>query len=93
MIIGSVRCELMIYDVHSLKEKRSVLKSIVTRLKQRFNVAVAESDFQNLWQRAELTIVTVSNEKVICERELERALALIDAETAAERTITSYEWL
>ncbi|MDV2685471.1 DUF503 domain-containing protein [Alkalihalophilus sp. As8PL] len=93
MIIGSVRCELLIYDAHSLKEKRSVLKSLVTRLKQRFNLAVAETNFQDVWQRAELTIVTVSNERVICERELERAIKFIDTESEAERTVTTYEWL
>ncbi|ERN53273.1 DUF503 family protein [Alkalihalophilus pseudofirmus] len=93
MIIGSVRCELLIYDVHSLKEKRSVLKSLQTRLKQRFNLAVAETNFQDVWQRAELSIVTVSNQKVICERELERALKFIDIESEAERTLTTYEWL
>ncbi|MEC2073148.1 DUF503 domain-containing protein [Alkalihalophilus marmarensis] len=93
MIIGSVRCELLIYDVHSLKEKRSVLKSLQTRLKHRFNLAVAETNFQDVWQRAELSIVTVSNQKVICERELERALKFIDIESEAERTLTTYEWL
>ncbi|ADC51984.1 hypothetical protein BpOF4_19725 [Alkalihalophilus pseudofirmus OF4] len=93
MIIGSVRCELLIYDVHSLKEKRSVLKSLQTRLKQRFNLAVAETNFQDVWQRAELSIVTVSNQRVICERELERALKFIDIESEAERTLTTYEWL
>ncbi|KGA98209.1 hypothetical protein AJ85_05125 [Alkalihalobacillus alcalophilus ATCC 27647 = CGMCC 1.3604] len=93
MIIGSVRCELLIYNVHSLKEKRSVLKSVQTRLKQRFNLSVAETDFQDVWQRAELSIVTVGNTRTICEKELQRATALIDSEERAERTLTDYEWL
>ncbi|WP_207634173.1 DUF503 domain-containing protein [Halalkalibacter urbisdiaboli] len=93
MIIGSVRCELLIYDANSLKAKRSVLKSLLTRLKQRFNISVAETDHQNVWQRAEIVLVTVASERVICERELQRALALIDSETEAERTITEFEWL
>nr|WP_157801064.1 DUF503 family protein [Bacillus solitudinis] len=92
-MIASVRCELLIYNTNSLKAKRSVLKSIQSRLKQRYNISVAETDFQDIWQRAELGIVTVSNDRVVCERELQRALALIDSEIEVERTVTNYEWL
>ncbi|MBP3951995.1 DUF503 domain-containing protein [Bacillus suaedae] len=93
MMIGSVRLELMIYDVQSLKEKRSVLKSLQTRIKQRFNISVAETAHHDVWQRAELTLVTVSNDRAVCDRELQRALALIDGQPEAERTVTEYEWL
>ncbi|GAE24298.1 YlxP-like protein [Halalkalibacter wakoensis JCM 9140] len=93
MIIGFVRLELLIYDAQSLKEKRSVLKSIQTRLKQRFNLSVAETDHHDVWQRAELTMVTVSNDRAVCERELQKALSLIDGDPNAERTVTDYEWL
>ncbi len=93
MIIGTVRCELHIYHVNSLKAKRSVLKSLQTRLKQRYNLSVAETNYHDVWQRAELSIVTVANERIACERELHRGLSLIDSEPAAERTITTFEWL
>lgn len=92
-MIGAERCELLIYDVQSLKQKRSVLKSIQTRLKQRYNLSVAETAYYDSWQRAELTLVTVANDRVVCERELQRALTLIDGQPEAERTITEYEWL
>lgn len=91
-MIGTVTCECMIYDVQSLKGKRSVLKSVITRIKQKLNVAVAETDYQDLWQRTEITIVTVANDRVICEQQLDKALAMIDATAEIERTITSYEW-
>ncbi|WP_017727355.1 DUF503 domain-containing protein [Halalkalibacterium ligniniphilum] len=93
MTIGVVYCELLIYDASSLKEKRSVMKSIQTRLKQRFNVAVAETNHQDVWQRAELSIVTVASDRQAAERELQRALALIDGSTESERTVTQFEWL
>ncbi|KYG35018.1 DUF503 domain-containing protein [Alkalihalobacillus trypoxylicola] len=93
MMIASVRCEIFLYDVHSLKEKRSILKSILTRLKQRYNVAVAETNFQDTWQRAEVSVVTVGTTKAVCEKELQRALSLIDQEPLVERTLTDYEWL
>lgn len=93
MIIGFVRCELLIYDVQSLKAKRSVLKSIHTKIKQRFNLSIAETDFHDVWQRTELSMVTVSNDRAVCERELQKALALIDSQPEAERTVTEFEWL
>ncbi|WP_144451069.1 DUF503 domain-containing protein [Halalkalibacter nanhaiisediminis] len=92
-MIGFVRCELLIYDVQSLKAKRSVLKSIHTKIKQRFNLSIAETDFHDVWQRAELSMVTVSNDRAVCERELQKALALIDSQPEAERTVTEFEWL
>ncbi len=93
MIIGFVRVELLIYNVQSLKEKRSIIKSVRIKLSQRYNLAVSETGFNDSWQRSELSLVTVSNEQVICERELNRALAFIDSEPEIERTITEYEWL
>ena len=47
----------------SLKGKRRVLKSITTRVRSKFNVAVAEVDDQDLWQLATLGICCVSNDK------------------------------
>ncbi|OIJ17878.1 hypothetical protein BKP45_20165 [Anaerobacillus alkalidiazotrophicus] len=91
-MIGSVTCECVIYDVQSLKQKRSVLKSIISRLKQRLNIAVSETGYQNLWQRAEISIVTVASDKVVVEKELNKALAMIDSTPEIERTITNFEW-
>lgn len=93
MVIGSVRFELLIYNVQSLKEKRSILKSVRTKLQQKYNISVAEVGYQDVWQRAELAIVTVSEKQTICERELQRALTFVDAEPAVERTVTRFEWL
>ncbi|OLO40986.1 hypothetical protein BTR23_05525 [Alkalihalophilus pseudofirmus] len=92
-MIGAVYCELLIYDAQSLKDKRSVLKSLITRLKQRFNVSVAEIGHQNVWQRSEIAVVTVSSDRIVAEQELERALSFIDRMTELERTVTNYEWL
>ncbi|WP_216827948.1 DUF503 domain-containing protein [Alkalihalobacterium elongatum] len=93
MTIGAVYCELLIYDAQSLKDKRSVLKSLITRLKQRFNVSVAEIGHQNVWQRSEIAVVTVSTTKNVAEQEIDRVLAFIDRMTELERTVTNYEWL
>ena len=60
--------ELRLENSHSLKEKRHVVESLKTRLRNKFNVAVAEIDYQDLWQRAALAAVTVSSDHVHAEK-------------------------
>jgi len=49
--IGILTLELRLPESHSLKDKRHTVKSLKDRLRSRFNVAVAEIDFQDIWQR------------------------------------------
>lgn len=93
MIVGLAVCECMIYDVHSLKEKRAVLQKILTRLKQKYNLSVSEVDFQDVWQRTKIAVVAVTSSRVSTETELQNALKLIDSFPEIERTITNIEWL
>jgi uncharacterized protein len=62
MLVGVLRIELFIPSSDSLKAKRLAVKSIKERLKSRFNVAVAEVDEGDKWQRSTLGVVTISNE-------------------------------
>ncbi|WP_066173114.1 DUF503 domain-containing protein [Bacillus marinisedimentorum] len=91
-MIGFVRCECLIYDAQSLKEKRMVLQRIITRLKQRYNVSVSELDYQDLWQRTEIGIAAVASSRAAAEKELERSLKMIDSFPEIERAKTTYEW-
>ncbi|PLR84253.1 DUF503 domain-containing protein [Bacillus canaveralius] len=93
MIIGMAACECIIYDAHSLKEKRAVLQRILARLRQKYNISVAEVGHQDVWQRTEIAIVAVSSAKVPVEKELQNALKLIDSFPEIERTISEIEWL
>ncbi|NNE07385.1 MAG: DUF503 domain-containing protein [Gemmatimonadetes bacterium] len=63
MIFGLCRAEIHIPDAGSLKARRGVIKGLKERLRSRFNVSVAEIDHLDLWQRATLAIVIVSNEQ------------------------------
>ncbi|WP_042348858.1 DUF503 domain-containing protein [Bacillus massiliigorillae] len=92
-MIVCVEFEAIIYDAHSLKEKRAVLQRILTRLQQKYNVAVAEVDYQDLWQRTKIAVVTVSSSHIASEKELQRALKLVDSFPEIERTITDIQWL
>ena len=60
MIVGVCTIELRLPETRSLKGKRQILKSITARVKNNFNVAVAEVDYQDKWQRALLGVAVVS---------------------------------
>jgi len=92
-MIGLLTVEFFIYEAQSLKDKRSVVQKAVNRVRQRLNIAVSETDFQDLWQRAEISMVTVSSDKIIAEKELQRALAIITSITELEVTDSKVEWL
>jgi uncharacterized protein YlxP (DUF503 family) len=93
MIVGLAACECMIYDSQSLKDKRAVLQRIMTRLKQKFNVSVAEVDYQDTWQRTKIAIAVVASARVPAESELQHALKYLDSFPEIERTITDIDWL
>jgi uncharacterized protein YlxP (DUF503 family) len=63
MFVGIVRVDLHLPSATSLKDKRSVVRSLKDRIRQHAHASVAEVDFQDLWQRAALGIAVVSGEK------------------------------
>lgn len=92
-MIASAECECLIPNAQSLKDKRAVLQRIMTRLKQKFNVSVAEVDYQDRWQHTVIAIVVVSSSKIAAEKELQKALAFLDSFPEMERNSTTLEWL
>ena len=72
MVIGLLSVELHIPYAQSLKDKRMVLRRVKDRL-QKFNVAVAEVEHQDVWQRAGFGIVAISTTTAHVERELQAA--------------------
>jgi uncharacterized protein len=73
--VGLLTFEIRIEHSHSLKDKRQVVKSLKDRLRSRFNVAVAETDEQEMWQRAIVSAVTVSSDRKAAEESLQRVEA------------------
>lgn len=69
-VIAVVNLELRLNDAHSLKDKRHVVKGLKERLRHKFNVAVAEIDHQDLWQRSLIAAVTVSSDRQVAESTL-----------------------
>jgi uncharacterized protein len=74
MAIGLLTLEIHIPDSRSLKDKRQVLRSLKDRLRGRYNVAVAELDHQESWQRAQVGIVSLSNDAAHLEQSLRAVL-------------------
>ena len=60
-VVGLLSLELYLPNASSLKEKRMVLRSVKDRLRK-FNIAIAETDHHNLWQRARLDVVAISTD-------------------------------
>jgi len=76
--IGVLTLELRLDGAHSLKDKRHTVKGLKDRLRSRFNVAVAEIDYQNTWQRSLVSAVTVSGD----HQRAEQTLQLVEREAA-----------
>jgi len=62
VIVGTLKVRLALRDCHSLKEKRRVIKSLKDTLMNKFNVAVAEIEDQDVWQSAEIGMATVGTD-------------------------------
>jgi hypothetical protein len=86
MIVGAAVVELHVHGSRSLKQKRGVVRSIVQRLRNRFNVSVAEIGGQGTWQVAVLGIVSTGNDRKYVRGQLERALAYVEDLHLAEVT-------
>jgi len=78
VVVALLSLELHIAGARSLKDKRMVLRGVKDRLRA-FNVAVAELEHQDLWQRAGLGVVTVAGSEALAERELRNVVDAIDA--------------
>jgi uncharacterized protein len=68
MIIGYLALDIYLPGSHSLKEKRKQLSSFRDRLKSKYNVAFAELDYQDKWQRSKLGIITINSKKHMVEQ-------------------------
>ena len=84
MHVGAMTVELFIGESSSLKDKRRHLKSVIERLKSRFNVSIAEVDHQDLWQRATVGVSCVSNEMVQIDKVFSSVINFIEGHGGVE---------
>src|SRR5579872_987439 len=62
VIVGTLKLRLVLRESHSLKDKRRVIKSLKDTLSNKFNISVAETDEQDVWQTAEIGIAAVGGD-------------------------------
>ncbi|MGC2333300.1 MAG: DUF503 domain-containing protein [Candidatus Acidiferrales bacterium] len=89
MPIGLLTLEIHIPDARSLKDKRQVLRSLKDRLRAHYNVAVAELEHQELWQRSRVGVVSISGDSKYLEESLEAVAA--ESERILGRDLVSQE--
>ena len=78
MIIGILDLELDIDHAESLKDKRAVLNRVKQRVRNKFNVSIAEIEGHDVWNYACLGIVVVSNDQKHCNRVLDKVLEHVE---------------
>ena len=83
MLVAACSWELSLPGCSSLKEKRRIVKSLKDRLSSRFNVSVAETDHQDVWTRAQLSVALVTTDGRLAESLLAKVDHLIEGETRA----------
>lgn len=78
MRVATCRIELRIEAVSSLKEKRRIVKSVMARLSNEFNVAVAEVEHQDVWQTAVIGLAAIGTDSAILHSVMEKAVSWVE---------------
>jgi hypothetical protein len=93
MVVGVMTWDLHLDGCASLKDKRRIVKSLKDRLRQRFNVSVAETDSHELWQRAEVTCCVVATDRQRAQQVLGAADHFVAGEPLARIIDSSTSFL
>lgn len=92
-VVGMARWVLHLPGCHSLKAKRKIVLGLRDRIQSRHRVSVAETDFQDKWQMAELCAVLVASNRSVARTLMERLERQVDSEfrvQVIQREITWY---
>ena len=93
MVVGTLKIEFLIHDNQSLKGKRKIVRSMVDKVKHKFNVAVAEIGSNDKWQVIELGISTIGNDRRHIDSSLNNVLAFLESLYLAEMVQSEMEIL
>ena len=78
MIVGSGKIKFKLYSINSLKEKRRIVKSITSRIKNRFNISIAETDFNNSHSWTEIGFAIAGNDARYINSKLDKVLNMAE---------------
>ncbi len=79
MVVGILKIELHLHDNRSLKGKRKIVKSMVDKIKHKFNASVAEIGSNDKWQKIELGVSTIGNDRRHIDASLNNILAFLES--------------
>lgn len=91
MIIGIFKIKIIIPWARSLKEKRMVVKSICAKARGKFNVSIAEVEFQDIYQTAVLGISYVTSDRAQADSIADNVLNFIESNTDGDVSIVEQE--
>ena len=91
MVIGFGIVTFRLHDCHSLKGKRKVVKSIISRLQNAFNISVAEVGSNDIHQRAEIGFALAGNSRKVINSKIDKIFNMLDALGLAEIIDTEME--
>jgi hypothetical protein len=91
MVIGALKIELYLHDNRSLKGKRKVVRSVIDKVKHKFNVSIAEIGSNDKWQKIELGVSAVGNDRRHIDSSLDNILGFVEALYLAEIVDSSIE--
>ena len=92
-VIGVLTLEIWIESSHSLKDKRQVIRSLKDRIREKFNVSVAEIDGLDSWQNSVVAIATVANDRTYAEKVLQAAESHASSLLGGSLSGSGIEWL
>lgn len=91
MVVGTIKIEFHLSDNRSLKGKRKIVKSMIGKVRSRFNVSIAEVGSNDKWQKIELGISAIGNDRRHIDSSLNSILAFLDSLYLAEIVSTDME--
>lgn len=91
MIVGTCRITLMLHGVSSLKEKRGIIKKIVEKARNRFNMSVSETNYNDIWQKSEIGLAVIGNDSSFINSQLDKAVNFVESMNVAEIVDTEIE--
>jgi len=93
MIVGICHLDVIIPENHSLKGKRHVIKKITDRVRSRFNISIAEVGDNELWQRSQLGLSIVGNDRRFVNSYLDKVVNFIEAMNIVDIAHSEFEIL
>lgn len=84
MIVGICNFKIQIFESNSLKEKRQIIKSLMGRLKSRFNISIAEVGLNDSWKTSEIAFSLVTNNSNHAQEIISKIMNFIDGDSRLE---------